>query len=80
MAAGVPILVSDRGGLPELAGAGAALRAGDVPAWADAMSSLWSDRDRRAAEGGAALARARDRFGPERFYSGLMDVYAGAVR
>jgi glycosyltransferase involved in cell wall biosynthesis len=82
MAAGLPVLVSDQGGLPELAGEEAALPARAVPAWSDAMAALWRDRDRRVEAGDAMLARARERFGPERFYRGLMDVYerAGAVR
>jgi hypothetical protein len=41
------------------------------------MSALWNDSALRQARAGAALARARELFGEKRFYSGLMDVYAG---
>ncbi len=77
MAAGLPVLASDRGGLPEMVGEDAALPDRDVDRWAAAMRTLWEDaaeRNRRAAQ---ALARARDLFGAERFYSALMDVYEG---
>jgi hypothetical protein len=41
------------------------------------MGELWNDPALRAARAGSALFRARELFGEERFYSGLMDVYAG---
>jgi len=78
MAAGVPVLASRRGGLPEMVGAEQALPEGDVGAWADAMGTLWNDRQLRRARAEAALSRARDLFGPDRFYAALMDAYAAA--
>jgi len=42
------------------------------------MSALWRDPAAREARAAAALARARQLFGEERFYSGLMDVYESA--
>jgi glycosyltransferase involved in cell wall biosynthesis len=77
MAAGLPLLASDSGGLPWMVGAEAVLPAGDVDRWAAAMSSLWRNPELRRAQGGSGLARAQERFGEERFYSGLMEVYAG---
>jgi glycosyltransferase involved in cell wall biosynthesis len=77
MAAGLPVLASAMGGLPWMVGDDSVLPAGDVDRWAAAMSALWSDRPLRRARGEAALARARDLFGEDRFYSGLMDAYAG---
>jgi len=59
MADGVPVLVSDRGGLPELAGPGS-LAAGDVGAWATALGTLWRDPAARARSGSQALQRARE--------------------
>ncbi len=78
LAAGVPVLASDRGGLPELAGEESVLPANDPVAWTGALSALWNDPSLRSARGAGALARARERFGEDRFYEGLMRLY-GAV-
>jgi glycosyltransferase involved in cell wall biosynthesis len=77
MAAGVPALASAVGGLPELVGGESVLPPGDVERWAEAMAELWSDSALRRARAAAALARARELFGEDRFYSGLMDAYDG---
>jgi glycosyltransferase involved in cell wall biosynthesis len=77
MAGGLPVLASAMGGLPWMVGDDSVLAAGHVDRWAAAMSALWSDRPLRRTRGEAALARARDLFGEDRFYSGLMDAYAG---
>jgi glycosyltransferase involved in cell wall biosynthesis len=77
MAAGVPVLASGRGGLPEMVGEQNVLPDRDVAAWAVAMSALWNDEAERTNRGATALARARALFGEERFYSALMDVYEG---
>lgn len=74
MADGVPVLGSERGGLPELVGEGALPI--EVSAWAEALSALWSDPGLRTAAGEVALARARARHAPHVFYEGLMSVYA----
>ncbi|HEX4806572.1 MAG TPA: glycosyltransferase, partial [Conexibacter sp.] len=76
LADGVPVLGSDRGGIPELVGADATLEADDAAAWAGALRALWSDAGARAAAGEAALARARARHAPDAWYAGLMGVYA----
>jgi glycosyltransferase involved in cell wall biosynthesis len=78
MAAGVPVLASSRGGLPEMVGAEHTLPERDAGAWAQAMRALWDDPDLRRARGRESLERARDLFGPERFYAALMDAYAAA--
>ena len=75
MGAGVPVLASDRGGLPELVGARATLPAGDHIAWAGVLSQLWRDPALRARRGAEALARARERFAEDPYYAGLMRVY-----
>jgi len=77
LASGVPVLVSDRGGLPELAGADAALPAEDREAWARALARCWSDPPARRAAGERALQRARGSLGEDRFYERLVEVYAG---
>jgi glycosyltransferase involved in cell wall biosynthesis len=78
MAAGVPVLASQRGGLPELVGTEHALPDRATPEWADAMRTLWEDPQKRRDRGVEALARARRLFGAERFYAALMDAYAAA--
>ncbi len=72
-ASGVPVLASDRGGLPELVGS--ALPPEDIGAWSERLSQLWGDAAERERLGAAALDSARERFGEERYYAGLMDVY-----
>ena len=78
LAAGVPVLASDRGGLPELVGQGAVLPAADASAWAAALGELWRNPALRRARGQEALWAARERFGEDRYYDRLMPVYGGA--
>jgi glycosyltransferase involved in cell wall biosynthesis len=75
MAAGLPVLASGRGGLPEMVGPEHVLGDRDAAGWAAAMHDLWEDEDLRRSRGADALARARALFTEERFYSALMDVY-----
>jgi glycosyltransferase involved in cell wall biosynthesis len=75
LAAGVPVLASDRGGLPEAVGADAALPAGDAGAWARSLRELWDDPALRRERGEAGLALARERFGEDRYYDVLRRVY-----
>jgi glycosyltransferase involved in cell wall biosynthesis len=78
LAAGLPVLVSDRGGLPELLDDGTALPAEDREAWAAALAELWHDRSGRRERGQRALQRARERFGEDRYYEGLLRVYGAS--
>ena len=78
-AAGVPTLVSDRGGLPELVGEGEPLNPDDRGSWGSALGALWSDPAVRRQRGEASLARARERFHPDRYYEALMGVYRGGA-
>jgi glycosyltransferase involved in cell wall biosynthesis len=75
LAAGVPVLASDRGGLPELVGEDATIPAGDSGAWAGRLSELWGAPRLRAQRGAQALQRARKRFGEDRYYERLMGLY-----
>lgn len=75
MADGVPVLASDRGGLPELVGGPAVLPAADVARWGEVLGRLWRDPAARRASGTAALERARSRFTEDRFYERLMGIY-----
>jgi glycosyltransferase involved in cell wall biosynthesis len=76
MAAGVPVVASRSGSLPEVVGEGRCVPRRDAHALAGAMSALWDDAGHRADEGEAALARLRDRFGEERYVRELVAVYA----
>ncbi len=58
---GIPVVASDRGGLPEAVGAGGVLLDPDGPveAWVDAIQALWTDARRYAALSEAALTHSR---------------------
>jgi glycosyltransferase involved in cell wall biosynthesis len=75
MAAGLPVLASRVGGLPEIVGEEETLPPRRVDAWASAMGELWSDPRKRERKGKAALERARKQFGAEHFYTRLSAVY-----
>ncbi len=75
MADGVPVLVSDRGGLPELAGPDVVLNADDVVGWTAALGALWRDPEARGRAGVGALERAREQFSEDRYYERLMGFY-----
>lgn len=76
LADGVPVLASDRGGLPELVGSAATLPVDDEPAWTAALAALWTDPRLRAARAADGLARARAEHAPEVYYERLTEVYA----
>jgi glycosyltransferase involved in cell wall biosynthesis len=77
LAAGVPVIASDRGGLPELAAASGVEPAEDLAAWTLAVQRAWSDPADRLARGEAALALARERCHPDVYYERLMRIYQG---
>jgi glycosyltransferase involved in cell wall biosynthesis len=77
VAAGVPVLGSDRGGLPELLQPGAALPAQRPEAFAEALHSLWHDPEGRRSLGEAALAEGRRRFSEQSHLEGLLELYRG---
>ena len=77
LAAGVPVLVSDRGGLPEIAGSDVTLGADDGRAWSAALRELWSNAALRHERGERALTRARERFGEHRYLERLLAIYRG---
>jgi len=58
---GVPVIASNRGGLPEAVGPGGIILAHDAPAevWAEELRRLWSDPGHYAALSEAALAHSR---------------------
>ena len=79
MSSGLPVLASNVGALPEMVGAEATLPPQPVDRWAPALSELWQDRASRQRRGEASLARARELFGAERYYTGLMGAYEQAL-
>jgi glycosyltransferase involved in cell wall biosynthesis len=79
-AAGVPVLASNFGALPEAFGhdSGLLVPPGDAGAWADAVERLLDDREsERLGEG--AWRRWRDRYSPERGLKNLEGAYRRAV-
>jgi glycosyltransferase involved in cell wall biosynthesis len=61
MAAGVPVIASRRGALPEVVGdAGTLVDATDDVAFAAAMDALLADPQRRRTHADAGIARARE--------------------
>ena len=75
LATGVPVLASDRGGLPELVGRDRVLAPADIAAWSAALAALWHDSARRQQLGDAALKDARQRFSEDSYYERLLAVY-----
>jgi glycosyltransferase involved in cell wall biosynthesis len=80
MSAGVPVLCSDRGSLPDVVGpAGVTLDPDDVSAWAGAIERIAADPAWAEALGRAGLARARD-FTWEQSALTLQQAYRDAVQ
>ena len=78
MAAGLPVIASAVGELPNtiLAGSGVVVPPGDPAALAAAIEQLVSRPEFLAAIGAAARARVIDRFGPERYEAAGLAVVA----
>jgi glycosyltransferase involved in cell wall biosynthesis len=75
MAAGLPVVASRLGGLPELSGPERCLPPNDVPALAARMRELWEQPERRHMEGEALLARAREAHAQDRYVTRLLALY-----
>jgi glycosyltransferase involved in cell wall biosynthesis len=73
---GVPVLASDRGGLPEMVDPESVLPAEDQGAWDRALKQMWQDREARGQAGAAALDRARRQFSEDDYYNRLLEIYA----
>jgi glycosyltransferase involved in cell wall biosynthesis len=76
MGAGVPVIATRAGALPELVGTDRCVARGDAGAMADRLRELWADPARRRTEGDELIARVRKRYGRERFTTELIDLYA----
>lgn len=77
LAAGIPVLASELGGLPELVPPQSTLPPGEPAAWASALERLWQEPRLRHELGREALSRARERFGEERYLGELLAIYRG---
>src|SRR5215213_8346806 len=79
MAAGVPVIASDLGALPELVGPERCVPANDPHAVAARVRRLWREPERRRSEGDALIERARAAHSRELYTQRLLDLYAGAA-
>jgi glycosyltransferase involved in cell wall biosynthesis len=79
-AAGVPVLASDLGALPEAVppDSGMLVAPGDAGAWSHAVERLLDDRESERL-GQGAWRRWRDQYSPERALQNLDEAYRGAV-
>jgi glycosyltransferase involved in cell wall biosynthesis len=75
MAAGVPVVASRLGALPELIGEERCIPPNDPEALAGRLIELWRDPGLRRAEGEVLIARARERHGEGRYMRELLGVY-----
>jgi glycosyltransferase involved in cell wall biosynthesis len=75
MAAGVPVVASRLGGLPELIGEERCVPPNDPEALADRLTALWVEPEQRRAEGEALMARARESYGEARYTQELLRIY-----
>jgi glycosyltransferase involved in cell wall biosynthesis len=75
MAAGVPVVASRTGSLPEVVDDERCVPRGDPDALAAAMRRLWDDPELRRADGEALVARVRERFSAERYTRALLALY-----
>jgi glycosyltransferase involved in cell wall biosynthesis len=75
MAAGVPVVATRLGSLPELLEPQRCVPANDSAALTERLRSLWAEPERRRIEGEALLARARELQSEERFIRRLLELY-----
>ncbi len=75
MAAGLPVVASRVGALPELVEKSALVEPGDPAALAQAVGRLWGD----TAAGERGRTRVRELCGPETVADGLRRIYAGTA-
>jgi glycosyltransferase involved in cell wall biosynthesis len=81
IAAGVPVIASDVGGIPEIVGEGAGVLvpAHDAPALAGAIETLVNDRDQRSRLGAAGRERFQAEFDARGWAGRLRSVYESAL-
>ncbi len=79
MGAGLPVVATRSGGVPELIGPDRCVALGDAAALAARMRELWSDPGRRREEGERLLGRARERHSEQRYLADLLAIYASSL-
>jgi glycosyltransferase involved in cell wall biosynthesis len=81
LCAGVPLIVSDRASLPEVAGTSAPIiAADDAAAWREAIAFVLSDSARAEAHAGSQRQSAIQRFSWDTSAREMLRVYAAALR
>jgi glycosyltransferase involved in cell wall biosynthesis len=75
MGAGLPVVATRAGALPEVVGDGASLPRGDSGMLAERMRALFADASARERQGTASLERARS-FSETRYRDALLEIYA----
>jgi glycosyltransferase involved in cell wall biosynthesis len=75
MAAGVPVVASRMGSLPEIVGDERCVPPGDADALGAAMRGLWDDPELRSREGEELLQSAHGRLGEADYVRGLLGLY-----
>jgi glycosyltransferase involved in cell wall biosynthesis len=78
MGAGVPVVATRSGGVPELVGDDSCVPRADPGALAARMTALWADPQLRREEGEALLAAARERHSEARYVRELLALYERA--
>jgi glycosyltransferase involved in cell wall biosynthesis len=78
MAAGVPVIASTLGALPELVGEEHCVPPNDPHALAARVRKLWRDPERRGSAGNALIERARAGHSEQAYVERLLGVYARA--
>ena len=78
MAAGVPVLASDLGALPETVGEERCVPMGDAEALAGRLAELWAQPSLRREQGRLLIERARERHSEERYLRELLELYGRA--
>jgi glycosyltransferase involved in cell wall biosynthesis len=76
MAAGVPVVASNLGALPEIVGAARCVPPNDPAALATRMTGLWADPELRRADGDELIARARAGHREDLYVGRLLDLYS----
>ncbi|MBP2681499.1 MAG: glycosyltransferase, partial [Candidatus Krumholzibacteriota bacterium] len=81
MAMGIPVVVSNMGGLPELAstGGGIVFEAGDAVGLAETLHELWDNENLAGDIGKRGRRSVIERFGEELHLEGLEEVYRKAI-
>jgi glycosyltransferase involved in cell wall biosynthesis len=80
LAAGVPVIGSTRGGIPELLRRQRTLGPEDVDAWTDELARLWRDPIARGELGEAALQTAHELLSESGYHDRLIALYRRAIR